>query len=168
MRAPNHNRRELSRARAWHPWLMQLRSPDGTSMELRIAGYQFPGHQASVADFALNWLEVWAKIGPPPGGKWARDWDANWLQVCGSITLADGKTWAFEQPCLTTWDAQELGSWLHEVAAGTVPVLVENSATSAELGFHAICRYSLISPASLVRRWIRVAGCTGRKLGYWR
>jgi hypothetical protein len=29
------------------------------------------------------------------------------------------------------------------------PVLVENSATSAGLGFHAACRYSLISPASL-------------------
>jgi hypothetical protein len=38
------------------------------------------------------------------------------------------------------------------------PVLVENSATSAELGFHAVCRYSLISPASLVRRWIWAAG----------
>jgi hypothetical protein len=38
------------------------------------------------------------------------------------------------------------------------PVLVENSATSADLVFHAACRYSLISPASLVRRWIRVAG----------
>jgi alkyl hydroperoxide reductase subunit AhpC len=37
-------------------------------------------------------------------------------------------------------------------------VLVENSATSAGLGFHAACRYSLISPASLVRRWIRAGG----------
>ena len=34
------------------------------------------------------------------------------------------------------------------------PVLVENSATGAELGFHSACRYSLISPASLARRWI--------------
>ena len=38
------------------------------------------------------------------------------------------------------------------------PVLVENSGTSADLGFHAVCRYSLISPASLARRWIRAAG----------
>ena len=37
-------------------------------------------------------------------------------------------------------------------------VLVENSGTSADLVFHAVCRYSLISPASLVRRWIRVPG----------
>ncbi len=42
----------------------------------------------------------------------------------------------------------------------TVPV--ENSATSAGLGFHAACRYSLISPASLVRRWIRRLG-SGRR-----
>ena len=43
-------------------------------------------------------------------------------------------------------------------SAGLVPVLVENSATSGDLVFHAACPYSLISPASLVRRWIRVAG----------
>ena len=39
-----------------------------------------------------------------------------------------------------------------------LPVLVENSAASSDLGFHAACRYSLISPASLVRRWIWVGG----------
>ena len=41
-------------------------------------------------------------------------------------------------------------------SAVAAPVLVENSAASADLGFHAACRYSLISPASLVRRWIWV------------
>src|SRR5690242_3000217 len=35
-------------------------------------------------------------------------------------------------------------------------VLVENSAAGTGLGFHAVCRYSLISPASLVWRWIQV------------
>src|SRR5215472_9533545 len=45
-----------------------------------------------------------------------------------------------------------------ELVAQVNPVLVENSATRAELGFHAVCRYSLISPASLVRRRIWVAG----------
>jgi hypothetical protein len=40
----------------------------------------------------------------------------------------------------------------------TLPVLVENSVTGVGLGFHAACWYSLISPASLVRRWIRAAG----------
>ncbi len=100
---------------------MQLRSPDGASVDLRITGYQFPDHQARVQVFAPDWLEAWAKVGPTPSGKWARDEDANWLKVRGHITLADGKNWAFEDPCLTTWDARELGSWLREVVAGTVP-----------------------------------------------
>ncbi len=46
---------------------------------------------------------------------------APWLQIRGHITVADGKTWAFENPCLTTRDARDLGGWLREVAAGTVP-----------------------------------------------
>jgi hypothetical protein len=125
---------------------MQLRSPDGTSVDLRIAGYEFLDHQARVRgspegapvdlgiagyefppyqsrvqDSARNWLEIWAEAGPPPGGRWARDSDANWLQVRGNITLADGTAWAFERPCLTTWEARGLGSWLRAVAAGTVP-----------------------------------------------
>jgi hypothetical protein len=45
----------------------------------------------------------------------------------------------------------------------TDPVLVENSAANAGLGFHADCRYSLISPASLARRSTRAAG-TGKAM----
>ena len=41
---------------------------------------------------------------------------------------------------------------------GHQPVLVENFATTAGLGFHAAGRYSLISPANLARSWIRAAG----------
>jgi hypothetical protein len=95
-------RTAISRTRAvsaqirWHPWLMQLNSSDGVSVDLRIAGYECPG----VID---------------------SEWGANWLQVCGHITLADGRAWAFEHPSLTTWEARELGDWLREVAAGTVP-----------------------------------------------
>jgi hypothetical protein len=46
----------------------------------------------------------------------------------------------------------------HWPALRQVDVLVENSAAGASLGCHAACRYSLISPASLVLRRIRVAG----------
>jgi hypothetical protein len=46
---------------------------------------------------------------------------------------------------------------------GLTPLLVENSATTAGLGFHADCRYSLISPASLARRSTRAAG-TGKAM----
>ncbi len=69
---------------------MQLQSPDGASVDLRITG-----------------------------GRW--DPYGTWLQIRGHITVADGKTWSFEDPCLTTWDAREFGGWLREVAAGTVP-----------------------------------------------
>ena len=40
----------------------------------------------------------------------------------------------------------------------TGPVLVENSTAHADLGFHAACRNSLISPPSRIQRRIRVAG----------
>jgi hypothetical protein len=85
---------------AWHPELGLLTSPDGASVELRINGYQFPGYQAITR----------------------RDWDANWLDVRGDVAQADGKAWSFEDPSLTTWEAQALGTWLQRAAAGTVPV----------------------------------------------
>ena len=78
---------------------MQIRSQDPASIELGISGYQYP-------DLASH-------------GE--RDWDANWLRIRGAVTQADGKTWAFEDPCLTTWEAEALGTWLADVAAGTVP-----------------------------------------------
>ena len=60
-----------------------------------------------------------------------------------------------------------LVSWIRVTALSlnrvSLPVLVENSATGAGLSFHAACSYSLISPASLARRWIWVAG-TGRAM----
>lgn len=79
---------------------MLLTSVDGTLVDLRISGYQFP--QCAATD--------------------KNDWDANWLNVHGEVTQADGKSWTFEDPCLTTWEAQTLGNWLREAAAGTVPV----------------------------------------------
>jgi len=77
---------------------VRLISADRASVELRIARYQFPDIQ----------------------GQGDRDWDANWLQVAGTVVLADRKTWSFEDPCLTTWEAAELGRWLNAVADGTV------------------------------------------------
>jgi hypothetical protein len=87
-------------AAAWHNGPVLLTSTDGASVELRISGYQFPGYQ----------------------GTTRRDWDANWLIVHGDVNQADGKAWSFEDPSLTTWEAQALGTWLQGAAAGTVPV----------------------------------------------
>jgi hypothetical protein len=77
---------------------MHLTSDDQARIELCIRGYQFPDTEA----------------------RGERDWDANWLRVGGVVKQADGKTWSFDDPCLTTWEADKLGSWLGDAAAGTV------------------------------------------------
>jgi hypothetical protein len=77
-----------------------LASSDGPLVDLSVTGYQFPQRVATSA----------------------RDWDANWLCVHGNVTQADGKSWAFKDPCLTTWEGQALANWLREAAAGIVPV----------------------------------------------
>jgi hypothetical protein len=75
---------------------MKLTSADGVVVDLRPLRYQF-GSSAE-----------------------PRDWDANWLVVAGHVELTDGRSWSFTDPCLTTWEARELGSWLHGVREGTV------------------------------------------------
>lgn len=77
---------------------MKLVSVDGASVDLRPLRYEFPGI-----------------AGAGPG-----DWDANWLVVAGNVRLADGRGWSFSEPCLTTWEARSLGSWLRGVVNGTV------------------------------------------------
>jgi hypothetical protein len=58
---------------------------------LRIVGYQFP--DATDLD------------------------DANWLMISGECSL-EGRQWTFTDPCLETWDMEELASWLEALAAG--------------------------------------------------
>jgi len=82
----------------WHAARVRLISSDGASVRLEISAYEFPERQAD---------------GP-------RDWDANWLIVHGEVVLADGASWSFQEPCLTTWDAEELGSWLRKAAAAEI------------------------------------------------
>ncbi|MEW1957169.1 hypothetical protein [Kineococcus sp. NPDC059986] len=75
---------------------MQLTSTDGAVFVLGLTGYQYPGRD-------------------DPGG-----WDANWLVVHGEVRTSDGESWSFDDPSLTTWDAQELQRWLHAAAEGHV------------------------------------------------
>ena len=83
---------------------MRLTSTDGTVVELRPLRYQFgpPSVSASTSASATE------------------RWDANWLVVTGEVELPDGRTWSFTDPCLTTGEARELGSWLEQVRRGTV------------------------------------------------
>ncbi len=56
------------------------------------------------------------------------EWDANWLIIGGHVAT-DRVSWHFEDPCLTTTEAQALASWLHMAGTGaevpTSPYTVE-------------------------------------------
>lgn len=71
----------------------------GTTLDLDIEGYQFPSFR-SQEDF---------------------DHDANWLNLVGEVRRADGVSWRFRDPCLTTWEAAQLLTWLQKVIASTEP-----------------------------------------------
>ena len=70
---------------------MLLRGAEGNELELAIAGYRFPDE--------------------------ARDpWDSNWLLVSVRVLSPEG-SWSVVDPCLTTWEAKRLVSWLVHAAA---------------------------------------------------
>jgi len=71
---------------------MKLVSGDGQTFEMRILGYQFPH----------------LKTEP---------YDANWLMIAGDVTHPNG-AWQFCDPCLLTYEAERLASWIDAVAAG--------------------------------------------------
>ncbi|ABS03883.1 WapI family immunity protein [Kineococcus radiotolerans] len=73
---------------------MKLTSTDGAAFELRLSGYEYP--DLTTAD----------------------ELDANWVIVHGRVRTAAGEIWTFDDPSLTTWEAQELLDWLHAAAEG--------------------------------------------------
>lgn len=93
---------------------MHLRSVDGASVSLKIAGYQFP------------------YSGPPTAGL---DTDSNWLMIHGAIETADGQRFEFRDPCLLTGEAAELGDWLRAVALGRVASTEHLEEDAGLLGF---------------------------------
>lgn len=78
---------------------MILASTHQGRVSLAPVAYEFPAYRA---------------VGP------GLDWDANWLMIRGEVHHPDGSTWTFTDPCLTTFEARELGDWLHTVAADEV------------------------------------------------
>ena len=69
---------------------MRLQSLDGQFVDIAVTSYQFGGRQSSSNEV---------------------DWDANWLMVRGKAW--DGvQSWEFHDPCMTTWEARQLASWL--------------------------------------------------------
>ncbi len=83
---------------------MRLLSSDGALLDLRPIAYQY---------------------GANPRAAVGTDWDANWLMVQGNVRTAEGRDWTFTDPCLTTWEAREIGSWLRGVVAGLVAPATE-------------------------------------------
>lgn len=72
---------------------MHLRGSDGTSVEIEIAGYQFP---EAVEE----------------------EYDSNWLMVRLSASLPQG-SWTVTDPFLLTYEVARLADWLDTVAQGS-------------------------------------------------
>jgi len=70
---------------------MLLVGREGNELEVRVVGYQFPDE------------------GRDP-------WDSNWLLVSVRVLAPEG-SWEVVDPCLTTWEAKRLVSWLVHAAA---------------------------------------------------
>lgn len=70
-----------------------MRIESGTnSLDLTILGYQFPG--------ITN-----------------EEYDSNWLLIAATAHTAVGQ-WSFEQPCLLTWEAGSIVTFLEQLAVG--------------------------------------------------
>jgi|EndMetStandDraft_9_1072997.scaffolds.fasta_scaffold78516_2 hypothetical protein len=69
---------------------MKLVSRDGQSFELQILGYEFPHLETA-------------------------EYDSNWLVVAGEVGHSRG-SWRFTHPCLLTYEAAGLATWMDAVA----------------------------------------------------
>lgn len=70
--------------------MMRLAGPEGSFFELNLAGYQYPADVES----------------PLP------EMDLNWLEVCIRARTPEGLEWQATDPCLLTWELEELARWL--------------------------------------------------------
>ena len=70
---------------------MRLHDGQGVTFELGVDGYQFPDSDEY--------------------------WDANWLMVRGRIEHPR-ESWTFRDPCLTTFELEQLAEWFESVVAG--------------------------------------------------
>jgi hypothetical protein len=77
-----------------HTLGMRLRGREGNELALSIVGYQFPDETVD-------------------------PWDSNGLLVSVRVVSPHG-TWEVVDPCLTTWEARQLATWLAAVARGAM------------------------------------------------
>ena len=107
---------------------MILKTIDGSEFELQIAGYQFPEIQDE-------------------------EWDSNWLLI-RVLIHTETHTWEAIDPCMDTYEANNLCKWLNSLAEGQT-VQPELEFLEPELRFKAAeitdnsieveiqCRYNL-------------------------
>jgi hypothetical protein len=70
---------------------MKLKSEDGNAFEFHLLRYEHP-------DVTED------------------RWDSNWLVVSGKVTAGD-RSWLFVEPCVTTFELEELSQWLDDLAS---------------------------------------------------
>jgi hypothetical protein len=119
---------------------MMLRGQEGNELELGLVGYQFPDEE--------------------------RDpWDSNWLLVAVRVLAPEG-SWEVVDPCLTTWEAKRLVSYLihaagHDPASRPLTFTEPNLTVTARSRTSAPLRVHLRACIALELRppWVRtVAG----------
>ena len=76
---------------------MRLESQNGHFVELNVTGYEFGSGRSTTSE---------------------PDYDANWLVIHGKAW--DGThSWEFDDPCMTTWEARRLASWLRGLGSAS-------------------------------------------------
>ena len=51
--------------------------------------------------------------------------DTNWLIIAGRILADFDDPWSFAEPCMTAFDARNLGEWLQQAADGQHPARID-------------------------------------------
>jgi len=74
---------------------MKLASDDGTILELRAVGYEFPHHHSALHD--SDWLDIDLRLTRPTA------------------------TWHYTDPALLTYELREIATWLLLVVRGRTP-----------------------------------------------
>ena len=70
--------------------MLRFTDPEGLTFELDVVGYQYPADVES----------------PLP------EFDLNWLMIHISARDHEGREWEAVDPCLLTWELEELARWL--------------------------------------------------------
>jgi len=76
--------------------VLDIANENESRLTLEVSGYQYPDNASG-------------------------RWDRNWLVIIGRV-LAAGRSWAFKDPCLTTFELSQLRRWFGAIQARNSPV----------------------------------------------